>query len=554
MTTLEGPPLAEAEGVGALTIGGFLTEVCARFARNEALVFDDPLRDGARQRWTYEEMGGQARAVAAALIASGAGKGSRVGILMGNRPEAVAAFFGAALTGAVVVPLSTFAPAPELEFLIRHADIEVLLTQTSMRHRHFVDDVVSLRDDPRRRSPAFPFLEHVAAVGLETCRAQVQPWGSFLAAGLAVPGALVEARATEVSPADDGLVTYSSGTTDHPKGMLHNQRAPTLQFWLQARIFGRHEATRMWTSLPMFWTAGINTAMGSTLAAGGCWVMQESFDPGAALRLMAGERVTEPYSLPHQTAALEEHPDWSSTDLSSLRSVYGKSAFSRHPTVNGDKGWNMPVAYGLSETCSAFASHRSDTPRDHLKASMGRLLPGNRLRVIDPDTGARLGPNEDGELAIAGPTLMEHYVKQPRDECLDAEGFFHTGDAGFFDEDGFLHWTGRRTEMIKTAGANVSPAEIEVALRACQPVKLARVVGIPDTRLGQVVVLCAVLKDGGDATAEDVHLFLRERLSAYKVPRHILFFQDGEIPMTSSETKVRDAELIGLVESRLGRR
>ena len=100
--------------------------------------------------------------------------------------------------------------------------------------------------------------------------------------------------------------------------MLHGHRAPTLQFWVQAQIFGRHEATRMWSALPLFWTAGLNTAMGSTLAAGGCWVMQETFEPGAALALMARERVTEPYTLPHQTGALEEHPDWATTDLSSL--------------------------------------------------------------------------------------------------------------------------------------------------------------------------------------------------------------------------------------------
>jgi acyl-CoA synthetase (AMP-forming)/AMP-acid ligase II len=113
----------------------------------------------------------------------------------------------------------------------------------------------------------------------------------------------------------------------------------------------------------------------------------------------------------------------------------------------------MPVAYGLSETCSGFASHFSDTPRELLKASMGRLLPGNRLRIVDPGTGRTLGPNEDGELAIAGPTLMERYVKADREDCFDADGFFHTGDAGFFDEDGYVHWTGRRSEMIKTGGA-----------------------------------------------------------------------------------------------------
>jgi len=319
---------------------------------------------------------------------------------------------------------------------------------------------------------------------------------------------------------------------------------------MEALVFGRHEQTRMWTSLPVFWTAGLNTAMGATLAAGGCWVMQEHFDAGAALRLMERERVTEPYTLPHQTAVLEEHPDWLRTDLSSLKCVFGKSAFARHPTVSGDTTWNMPVGYGLSETCTNFATHCSSTPREKLKTSTGRLLPGNRLRVVDPDDGRELGPGEVGELTIAGPTLMLRYVGMSREQCFDPEGFFHTGDVGFFDSEGYVHWTGRRSEMIKTAGASVSPAEIEVALRACPPVKLARVLGLPDARLGQVVVLCVVLKEGMDATASEIQDFLRERLSSYKVPRQVLFFADGEIPMTGSDTKVRDAELLSIVEAR----
>jgi acyl-CoA synthetase (AMP-forming)/AMP-acid ligase II len=324
-----------------------------------------------------------------------------------------------------------------------------------------------------------------------------------------------------------------------------------LQFWVQAGLFARDQRTRMWTALPMFWTAGINTAMGATLAAGGCWVMQETFEPGEALALMSREAVTEPYTLPHQTAALEEHPDWSTTDLSSLRCVFGKSAFARHPTVTGDPSWNMPVGYGLSETCAFFIAHPWDTPRELLRASMGRLLPGNELRIVDPDTGRMVAAGEDGEFAIRGPTLMQHYVKKTRDECFDQDGFFHTGDAGYYDEDEYVHWTGRRTEMIKTAGANVSPAEIEVQLRACPPVKLARVVGVPDPRLDQLVVLCVTLKDGASATEGDIQAFLRDRVASYKVPKRVLFFAEGEIPMTGSETKVRDQELLALVTERL---
>ena len=188
-----------------------------------------------------------------------------------------------------------------------------------------------------------------------------------------------------------------------------------------------------------------------------------------------------------------------------------------------------------------------------MKASIGRPLPGNEVRVVDPDTGEVLGVGATGELALRGPTLMEHYVGRTRAECFDADGFFHTGDLGHVDDEGFLHFDGRRTEMIKTGGANVSPAEIEVQLRACEPVKLARVVGVEDARLDQLVVLCVELKEGHDATADDIRAFLNERIAAYKVPKRVLFFADGEIPMTASRTKVRDDALLALVHDRLQR-
>jgi fatty-acyl-CoA synthase len=552
VTTLTGPPLEGWPGIGALTMGGFLEEVGARFAANDAIVLDDALRDGATVTWTYADLLAEARRVAKALVATGVVQGEHVAILMGNRPEAVAALFGAAMAGAVAVPLSTFSPPPELAFLLADAEAVVVLTQERLLARRFADDVAALR-------PGLPLLRHLVVLGSwrreygdeMTQARRGEGWETFLARGDGVSEGDLDDRIGAVQPSDPGLIIYSSGTTSTPKGMLHNHRAPTLQFWIQAQLFRRHEATRMWTALPLFWTAGLNTAMGSTLAAGACWVMQETFEPGESLALMARERVTEPYALPHQVGALAEHPDWMSTDLSSFRYVFGKSALARHPSVTGDTTWNMPVGYGLSETCAFFVSHWSDTPRDLLKQSMGTLLPGNELRVVDPDTGAELGPNQDGELALRGPTLMEHYVGRRPDECFDADGFFHTGDAGFFDDEGYVHFTGRRTEMIKTGGANVSPAELEVQLRACPPVKLARVLGVPDPRLDQVVVACITLKDGATADESDIQAFLRARVAPYKVPKRVLFFADGEIPMTTSDTKVRDDALLALVRQRL---
>jgi acyl-CoA synthetase (AMP-forming)/AMP-acid ligase II len=307
----------------------------------------------------------------------------------------------------------------------------------------------------------------------------------------------------------------------------------------------------MWTALPMFWTAGMNTAMGATLAAGGCWVMQEGFDAGAALRLMARERVTEPYPLPHQARALADHPDWESTDLSSLRCVYGKAVFAKHPSVHGDPDWQMPVGWGMSETCAFISAYPSTAGREAMKSSLGTLLPGNRMKVIDPDTGESVPAGTDGELLIKGPTMMVGYLGKSPEECFDADGWFHTGDIGNADAGGGVHWSGRRTEVIRTGGAMVSPAEIEVALRAYPPVTLARVLAMPDDRLDEIPVLCVELRPTDTDGADGILAFLRERLAAYKVPKKVLLFGPGEIPLTASSTKVRDDELRTLVTARL---
>jgi acyl-CoA synthetase (AMP-forming)/AMP-acid ligase II len=535
--TFEGPPLAEVDGVGALTFGGFVDEVAGRHGDREAVVFDDPLAGDATVRWSYVDLGQEVRRLARALLAAGIAPGDTVAIVMGNRPEAIAALLAAGAVGAVAAPMSTFAPPPELDHLLRTSEASLVLTQSRLLGRRFGDDIADLAGD-------LPALEQVVVLGEPS-------WPRFLAAGDDVADADLDRRWSAVAPDDPALVIFTSGTTSRPKAIVHGHRSPTLQFWLQAGIFGRHPATRTYSALPVFWTAGLNTAVGSTLAAGGCWVAQETFEPGGALALMARERVTEPYTLPHQTAALAEHPAWATTDLSSIRCAYGKGAYARHPTVDPDPGWIMPVGYGLSETCAFVAGYRSDDTREQVRVGSGRLLPGVRLRVLDPESGQALGVDREGELAVAGATLMLGYLGRPRSATFDADGFFHTGDLGHVDADGIVHYTGRGTEMIKTGGANVSPAELEVALRACPPVKLSRVVGVDDARLGQVVVACVVCREGATATEADVRSFLRERVASYKVPRHVLFLSADEMPMTPAGTKVRDDALLDLVRRRL---
>ena len=196
-------------------------------------------------------------------------------------------------------------------------------------------------------------------------------------------------------------------------------------------------------------------ALGSTFASGGCLVLQRYFAPGEALRLMQEERVSMPLAWPHQWARLVEDPAWPAVDLSSLHYV-GETPMRTHPTVRSS--WQEPVAaYGNTETLTINTGYASGTPTATMEGNHGPPLPGNTIRIIDPLTGVVLPRGEVGEIAVKGPTLMLGYLRVPAEEAFDPEGYFHTGDGGFVDADGRLHWQGRLNDIIKTGGANVSP-------------------------------------------------------------------------------------------------
>ena len=553
MTTFRGPPAETEEGMGALTLSGFLLEVTRRYPEREALAFHGP--DGV-VRWTYRDLEREARRVARAVLGAGAGKDARVAILMGNRPEWVAALYGVALAGAVAVPLNTYFEPPELDYVLRHSDAALLLTQTRLLGHRYVEQLAALCPElmtavpGRLRSPRFPYLRRVVAVGLDEGGGAAEPWEAFLRSGDDVLEDVLDAASAEVTPADHAVVIYTSGTTAVPKGVLHPHRGPAIQSWRFAQQLRLDPSVRVWSAFPFFWSAGLVMVIGATLAAGGCIVLQEHFEPGEALHLLESERVTSPHAWPHQLAELEDHPDWSRVDLSSIRHCEAFTSFGRHPTVHVEDAWSPRAAYGLSETCTIISSLPCDTPREIRERSQGAILPGNLVRIVDRDRGEALPVDAIGEITVKGTTLMLGYVKKLPEECFDEDGFFHTGDAGYVDGDGYLHWTGRMTDMIKTGGANVSPVEIEETLLRHPGLKAALAIGVPDAKLGEMVVLCAVAHDGVLLDEDDVRGFLRGRVASYKIPRRVLFFDEDELSLTGN-AKIRSDELRKLAMQRL---
>jgi fatty-acyl-CoA synthase len=523
----------------AITLAGFLDEIAQRFGSREAVALTDGLHGGARIAWDYSELRAQARRIAKALIAAGVGKNGRVGILLGNRPEFVAALFGVALAGGTAVTLSTFSTNDELDQLLRLSDIGVLLTQRSIARRSLEDDIAALV--PALPNAHYPFLRRIAVLA-GGGQGAGERWEDFLAAGDGVPDAILDTRAARVGGNDEAVIIYTSGTTSVPKGVMHLHSTFITQFRWQAAIYARHLDTRIASPFPLFWSAGIVSVLGATLAVGGLYVGDEVFEAGAALRLIGRERIDEYYGFPTHTAALADHADWPTADLSSLTRVQGNNEFDGHPSTRPDPNWNHIVAYGMSESCTSVVSHLSSTPAAIQQQSAGRPLPGIELRVIDVDDGRNLDSGAEGEILVRGPTMMPHYVGLRREDSYDAEGFFHTGDTGFVDGNGYLHWTGRIKNMVKTGGANVASGEVEAAAAALGTLKLCRVIGMPDKRLGEMVVLCAVKEEGVDTDEDRVRAALREKLAAYKVPRRVLFFAIDEYPLTASG-KVKDKEL-----------
>jgi fatty-acyl-CoA synthase len=550
----QGIPLAEEQGIGALTLGGYLREVCQRFGPNEAMV----LRDGdSAVRWTYDELWQRSNEVARALVACGIGKGTRVGILQTNRPEFLASVFGVALAGGVATTISTFYTASEIEQVLGMSGISVLLLERSVLKKDFADLLIELEPLLASSTPGnlasvkFPFLRHVAMIDSNAGQGGIEGWSNFLARGRDVPPERVEATAAAVHPADPGILKFSSGSTGKAKGILSAHRGVCLQLWRWNKWYATtpDRPVRMWSANGFFWSGNFAMALGGTLSNGGSLVLQRWFDGEEALRLMEQDKVTFLNAWPHQWAQLQAAPNYADADLSSLHYIDCLTPIAQHPSVKTD--WREPAqAYGNTETFTLISVYPANTPDEITAKSHGIPTAGSTVKIVEPMTGETMPLGGRGEIAVKGPTLMLGYLGIPLDQSLDAEGFLRCGDGGYIDEHGRLYWEGRLNDIIKTGGANVSPLEIDEVIRSCPGVKVTQTVGVPDELLGEMVVGCIVPHAGAVLDEETIKAFVKQKLASYKVPRRVLFFADDELKTTGS-AKIKTDELRKLAAARL---
>jgi acyl-CoA synthetase (AMP-forming)/AMP-acid ligase II len=278
---------------------------------------------------------------------------------------------------------------------------------------------------------------------------------------------------------------------------------------------------------------------------------EEAFEPGETLALIERERATIVAGWPHYSKAMMEHPSFRSRDLSSIRSgnlydILPAALRPKDPELRSN-------SLGMTETCGPHTIDRMDVDLpESLRGSFGHSVPGVEHKIVDPESGRVLPPGELGEVCVRGYSLMQGLYKVEREDGFDREGFYHTGDAGYFDADGVLFFKARLGDMIKTAGANVTPREVEIVMEAQPEIRSAFVVGVPDRVRGQNVAAALILKAGSALSADALRERLRAELSAYKVPRHFFFYRDGELPFTDSG-KIDKKKLSALLADRIAR-
>ncbi len=531
------------------TVPVFLAQVTKRYGENPLILLGE-------RRIRYAEAERASARLARGLLARGFGKGSRVAVLAPNGPDWVVWWLAVTRIGAVMVPLNTFYKPRELGYVLRHSDAAALVTVARFLGNDYLKRLEACVPGLAGQRGALyarelPHLRHVFVSGDAGGRSWTEPVASLEAAADAAPaidGAFLAEVEACVAPSDPMLVIYSSGSTADPKGAVHSHGAP-LRHAYNTNQFRDFEPTdRVFSPMPFFWVGGFVFSLLSAMHAGAFLLCEEAFEPGATLALLERERATVTAGWPHYSKALVLHPSFASRDLSSIRAgnlyaVLPESTRPADPELRSN-------SLGMTETCGPHTFDRTDVDLpDRLRGSFGHAVPGMEHKVVDPETGATLPPGEVGEICVRGYSLMLGLHKQEREDVFDRDGYYHTGDAGYFDADGVLYFSARLGEMIKTAGANVTPREVEVVIETFPEVVSAFVVGLPDPERGQNVAAVVVLKPGAALDADAAHARLREQLSSYKLPRQWLFAAKEELPFTDSG-KIDKKKLAALLAGR----
>jgi acyl-CoA synthetase (AMP-forming)/AMP-acid ligase II len=515
------------------TFAACLDDAASRWQGREALVIGD-------QHVTFAGLAQRSRALAGGWLALGVARGDRVGLLLENSVAWADAFWSLARIGAVVVPLNTRWTKDELRFVLAQAELRAVLVGDRFRGLDFSQMLsAALEGVPGKR----PIVVQTGGVAE----------GAVSLAALAGLGEVrgVEAAQAAVRGEDVAVIQFTSGSTAFPKGAMLRQAAMIEYVRDYGTALGVVPEDRVLCPMPFFHIAGLNHVLLVPAVQGATIVAAERFDPDTALRDLLTERCTVFGGVSTMYLRMA---DRATDPVAAFRGIekswFQGSSRLAHMVYDRIGVRGMTTHYGVSEMSGATTFGDVRDPLETRLGNAGRVMPGVETRIVDPATGADAAPGAIGEIWHRGRRLMAGYFGLERSAWnIDEQGWFHTGDLGAIDAEGYLTFHGRLKDMLKVGGENVACAEVEEALLSHPAVRLAALIGVPDDQLEEVPIAFVELRDGAAAAAAALIEHCARSLARFKVPRRIIVLD--ALPMTGSD-KIHKPGLRALAMDRLG--
>ena len=519
------------------TIGGNFDATVRAFGDREALV-DRP----AGRRWTYAELAADVEALALGLLEMGIGKGDRVGIWAPNCAEWTLTQYATAKIGAILVNINPAYRTRELEFVLNQSGSTLLVAAERLKTSDYAAMIAEVR-------PRCPELNAVVLLGSPE-------WHALLDAGRRMDHGALDV--IELDTDDPINIQYTSGTTGFPKGATLSHHNILNNAFFVGELCNYTEADRICIPVPFYHCFGMVMGNLAATSHGACMVIPApAFDPAATLQAVQAERCTSLYGVPTMFIAELSVPDFADYDLSSLRT--GIMAGSPCPVevmkqvIERMSMTEVGICYGMTETSPVSTQTRADDSLDRRVSTVGRVGPHLEVKVVDPETGRTVPRGNPGELCTRGYSVMIGYWNQPDKtaEAVDAAHWMHTGDLAVMDSDGYLAITGRIKDMVIRGGENIYPREIEEFLYTHPDILDAQVIGVPDAKYGEELMVWVRLRAGApELTAEALRAFCAGQLAHYKIPRYVHIVEEFPMTVTGKVRKVemreRSVEILGL--------
>ncbi|HEY79161.1 MAG TPA: long-chain-fatty-acid--CoA ligase [Dehalococcoidia bacterium] len=492
----------------------FLNISVAICPERSAIVFEG-------NRYTFGQLNERTNQLANALKNLGVQKGDRVAMLQVNCNQHVEVYFAVAKLGAIYVPLNFRAKGDELTYMLNSSEANTLFVGG-----RYLDLVRSIK-------PNVPSVKNYISV--ESKQDDMLYYEDIISSAAA------DDVITEIEDEDTTMLVYTAGTTGFPKGVMLSHSSFGVYVLENVTPPDPEIEEKNILTVPLYHVAGLQAVM-AAIYGGRTLVMERQFEPVEWMGLVAGEKVNRAMMVPTMLKQLIDHPEFSKNDLSSLRVItYGAAPMPLEvikKALEVFPGVNFINAFGQTETASTITTL---SPEDHIitgseeekekklkrLSSIGRPMSDVEMKIFDEE-GNELPPGEVGEIVARGPRVMAGYWKdeEKTKKTIDANGWVHTGDVAYMDEDGYFYLAGRATDMIIRAGENIAPEEVEAVARTHPAVDDVAVIGVPDLEWGEQVRAVVVLKAGEKATAEEIIEHCRQRLASYKRPTSVAFVDE----------------------------